>query len=243
MNCNLVFDIETIPQQTSFTESQLQQFRKVITRHYKGKTSLEDLALMSKDKLPKNDDFELYRAASRKAAALDPYLGQIVCIGLMAVEEKAFGDDASRIQKFALAGEDEEKILKDFWDFLNQDMRFRYISYNGLDFDVPYIVRRSMKYGIRPTKDSFLYTKRYQRWPHFDAMKILADWDRGAQVSMALACETYGIPSPKDGEIKADGVEEAFKQGKIKQISDYCLRDLDATYKLFKLCEAYQPKN
>jgi predicted PolB exonuclease-like 3'-5' exonuclease len=141
--------------------------------------------------------------------------------------------------QFALYG-DEKQMLEDFWAYVAKE-RFRFISYNGLGFDVPWIILRSMKYGIRPTNQYFLTTKRFQRWPHSDVMQLLGDWDRRRTCTLDLACETFGIETPKKGKIKADGVEDAYLAGDIEGIRKYCLKDLVATYELYKLIDSYQP--
>ena len=88
----------------------------------------------------------------------------------------------------------------------------------------------------------FLTTKRYQTWPHFDVAAILADWDQREYITLDLACDMLNIPSPKDGEIKADHVAQAYLDNKIDLIAEYCLKDVDSTYKLFKLIKEYQPR-
>jgi predicted PolB exonuclease-like 3'-5' exonuclease len=65
---------------------------------------------------------------------------------------------------------------------------------------------------------------------------------RDGFISLKNACAAFGIPSPKDGAIRADGVETAYYSGKIKEISEYCLRDVIATYKLYEIIINYISK-
>jgi predicted PolB exonuclease-like 3'-5' exonuclease len=68
---------------------------------------------------------------------------------------------------------------------------------------------------------------------------ILADWDRFNVVSLDLACDLFSIPSPKTGEVKAEDVEEYYHAGKIDAIAEYCLKDVDTTYEVYKKLTQY----
>ena len=58
-------------------------------------------------------------------------------------------------------------------------------------------------------------------------------------VSLELACQFFGITSPKDGSIKASGVASAYAEGRIAEITEYCLRDVVATSELYKMVHQY----
>jgi predicted PolB exonuclease-like 3'-5' exonuclease len=44
----------------------------------------------------------------------------------------------------------------------------------------------------------------------------------------------FGIPSPKGEGIDGSKVSEFFAAGRIAEISEYCLRDVTATWELYK---------
>jgi predicted PolB exonuclease-like 3'-5' exonuclease len=54
-----------------------------------------------------------------------------------------------------------------------------------------------------------------------------------------LTCDHLGIPSPKEEEITAENVSVAFKDGRIKEIKEYCLRDVQATYNAYLISKNY----
>ena len=52
-------------------------------------------------------------------------------------------------------------------------------------------------------------------------------------VSLDIACRSFGIPSPKEGEVKGNTVAQAFNDGNLSAVEDYVMRDVEATYQLF----------
>jgi predicted PolB exonuclease-like 3'-5' exonuclease len=228
----LCFDIETIPQQTPLKPWQQEEYKKKVTTFLKRK--FPDPASLG---LPDYtaDQYEEVRGITM---ATNYFLGEIVTIGLYKNDGK--GQEGST----ALVGTEKE-ILTKFWENL-RGFKGTFVSFNGVAFDVPFIVKRSLYNGIKPTNNSFLDLKRFSRWPHFDVKTVIADFDNYATGTLATVCEFVGVESPKDGEIKADGVEKAFQEGKINLIAEYCVRDVIATYKCYLKVKDYtyeiQPK-
>ena len=56
---------------------------------------------------------------------------------------------------------------------------------------------------------------------------------------MDVTCRSFGIPSPKGGEVKGDTVAKAFEEGNISAVEEYVMRDVDATHKLFEKLKRY----
>ncbi|MBC8436922.1 ribonuclease H-like domain-containing protein [bacterium] len=211
----LVFDIETIPQQGKLTTTQQENLDKKLAKAFGNET-------------PTNEEYNKKRSF---IMGTNPHFGEIVCIGVKKVLSTGEFDATSLVGT-------EPEILTKFWDIAKKH-RGRYVHYNGLGFDVPWIIKRSMYHGIKPSNKEFLDTRRYTKYPHFDVQMILADWDRYAAVTLDLACDFLKVPSPKEGEVKGDQVEQAFLDGKINQIAEYCLRDVDATHKVYNIVQTY----
>tara|TARA_B100000287_G_C20615254_1_gene773758 strand:- start:129 stop:782 length:654 start_codon:yes stop_codon:yes gene_type:complete len=211
----LVFDIETIPQQSELSKAQETHLDKQLTKR------------LGKDYLDDPD----YEETKRLIMGTSPYLGEICCIGIKKVLSNGQFDNV------ALKGA-EPDILTRWWGIVSKH-RGQYVHYNGLGFDVPWIIKRSMFHGIRPTSKDFLELRRFQKYPHFDIQQILADWDRFNIISLDLACDFLGVPSPKEGEIAAKDVAQAYADGKIDQIAEYCLRDVESTHQVYKIVTSY----
>jgi len=213
----LTFDIETIPQQTPLSEAQQTELKKKVDRYFWNK--------------PRTKEAE--KEATRMVMGTNPFLGKIVCIGLM----RQTKDDI--FDTIALIGDEKTDILERFWGILAKYGNGSYISFNGLGFDVPFIIKRSMVLGIPQTNGYFVNTRRFQKYPHFDVMQIVSDWNIGNSVTLDLLCDQLGIKTPKGGDIKAKDVEQAFLDGRIDDIAAYCLRDVKATYKAYEVVKQY----
>lgn len=207
----LCFDIETIPQPTTLTSIQEEELNRKLENY-----------------IFKNPSADL-EETKRLIMGTSPFFGEIVCIGL--------GHDDGDFKTKALIGE-EINILQDFWKIL-QKFNGAFVSYNGLEFDVPFIIARSMKHRIEVTNKSFIDTRRFQKYPHFDVKQIISDWDRYKSCKLQLACDLLNVDSPKEGEIKAKDVAQAYREGKIDKIVEYCLKDIVATYEIYNIVKQY----
>jgi len=213
----LTFDIETIPQQTPLSDAQQTELNKKLERYFWNKERTAEAEL----------------EATRMLMGTNPFLGQIICIGLMRQTNNNVFD------AFSLIGDEKTGILEPFWNFLSKFENGMYISFNGLSFDVPFILKRSMIHGLPSTNNYFTNTRRFQKYPHFDVLQIVSDWNSSNSVKLDLVCDQLGIQTPKGGDIEAKDVEKAYLDGRIKEISDYCLRDVKATYKVYQIVRQY----
>ena len=53
--------------------------------------------------------------------------------------------------------------------------------------------------------------------------------------SLDFYCKMFGIKSPKEEGVAGDKVGELYGNKEYKTIADYCMRDVFATAKLFKI--------
>lgn len=206
----LVFDIETVP---------LENMSSVAMEHLERKM----------DRLRRNGPLADEAAEIGKQKSTDPFLSRIACIGILYPETG---------KEVRLCDSDEKVILQQFWKELD-GFEGTFISFNGTRFDCPYINKRSIINGIlRPSNKEFLRYDAYNPLPvHFDACTLLGG--RDSYVSLELVCDAFGIQSPKDGAVKASGVAQAYAEGRIEEIMDYCIKDLYATYEVYKRLAPY----
>jgi len=212
-NTSITFDIETVPKQTPYTDHEQVFFERKFGQELNYQKI--DTKTASQEQL---DDI------ARMVKATNPYLGEIVCIGMY---------DSGSDKQYALSGSEKE-ILEEFWRILEPHNWF--ISFNGLNFDIPWILIRSAKYDLNPPRPGneshpFLNRKRFQLKPHFDLYQWMCDWSARMAVTLEVAAEHLGFDSPKSGTVEAASVEKAFKDGRIEEIKKYCLRDIMTTFK------------
>lgn len=208
------FDIETVPQQ-NLSESQE-----------------EFLASKMEQALERTPNLDPYQQAElrRKIMGTSPYLGKIVCISLGEIS-------GTKINTESYTG-NEKQLLRNFWDMIGKIPNATWVSFNGLKFDVNFILMRSVYHRIIPTNKAFVNTIKYRKHPHFDVMQWMSDWGYPSP-SLDIACDLCGVQTSKDGAIKAKDVAKAFEDGRIDEIAQYCEEDVRATLEVYLQVKNY----
>jgi len=221
----IVWDIETIPQVSLFSELQKEKMANRID-YYVEKSDMDP------------------GEAERLVAATNPFFGQVICISMYELSDRFPSGNRSTLvaapkqMKNGLVEPEEKILLEDFWDYVKGFVG-TFVGFNSLRFDTWFVQVRSMKHRVEITNNEFLDLRLYQNYPHYDVMQHMANWTMNLRPSLELACEFFGIPTPKEGDVKADTVAAAFQQGKIKEIAEYAMRDVEATYEIYKITKNY----
>ncbi len=180
----------------------------------------------------------------KRRGGLSPFRGRIVAIGVINA------DDGRGAVLYEVPGQDqlitrkdgnrtfisgtEKAILQQFWSYLSREDRF--ISFNGRQFDGPFIMIRSAINGVAPKRD--LVGPRYQLHPNCDLRDALTFNGtvntRQIRFNLDFACKAFGITSSKTDSMDGRAVETAYREGRYEEIATYCLDDVRAT------CELYQ---
>jgi len=168
----------------------------------------------------------------RKAASLHPLLGWIVCISVIrAPEDPEFPNEPRSY--VAARPEEERAMLEAFWADLARfpaDRPILWITFNGKRFDVPFLLARTLHYGLAPTRLDVLQTHRWRNRPHCDLWTLFAD----ASMNMALEdlCTLLQVPNPK---LHGQGflIEELLRTEGIEGVRRYCEADAAATLACF----------
>ena len=160
-------------------------------------------------------DFEDFVAQT----TFDGAFGRICCISY------AFNDE----KPVSLSG-DEKDIIIEFWKVAKQAELF--IGFNLLNFDLRFIYQRSVIYNILPSID--LNFARFRNFPIFDVMQEWNKWDTRATISLDTLAKALGIPSSKGGKVEGKNVAQAYVDGRIKEICEYCEKDVEVTRKIYK---------
>ncbi|MFA6957640.1 MAG: ribonuclease H-like domain-containing protein [Thermoanaerobaculia bacterium] len=180
----------------------------------------------------------------KRRGGLSPFRGRIVAIGVINA------DDGRGAVLYEVPGQEqlvtrkdgnrtfisgtEKLILQQFWSYMNRDDRF--ISFNGRQFDGPFIMIRSAINGVVPKRD--LVGPRYHFHPNCDLRDALTFNGtvntRQIRFNLDFACKAFGISSSKTESMDGRAVETAYREGRYEEIATYCLDDVRAT------CELYQ---
>ncbi|MSU25855.1 MAG: hypothetical protein EXS44_01140 [Candidatus Levybacteria bacterium] len=124
----------------------------------------------------------------------------------------------------------EKEMLQQFWDIAKTIELF--VGFNIIDFDMRFIYQRSIINEVKPTRD--LTFARYRNNPMYDLMKEWAKWDQYAKISLDSLAKALNIPSSKGGAMEGKDVAKAYEDGRIKEICEYCKKDVEVTRNIYK---------
>ena len=198
--------------------------------------------LMTREKDPERRD------GVPERTALFPGLGRVIAIGVWKLEDGPEDDTGlilldgpeepsrewEKVPHTKIVRGGEQTLLETFWKIVAHRER-RLVSFNGRGYDGPILTIRSAQLGIKPSRN--LVPNRYHVHDHCDLLDVLtfhgATRDR---FSLDYWCRRFDVESPK-GSIDGSQVGRAYREGRIEDIGEYCLRDVRATAQLYQKLE------
>lgn len=228
---SLVFDIET-------AALPLEQFDE----------AQQEYLFRPAEKLTDPEEKARRREEIERMMNLWPLTSQVVCIAMVNpeskrgqvlfiaadFEEKAADDD--RVEFVTCM--DEAELLTAFWDVVRSYDQV--ITFNGRGFDVPFLYLRSALLNVPISCKKWL-GYRFAVEPHCDLAEQLSFYGvsgrEGAarKFNLDFYCRAFGIESPKAQGVTGLDVGDLLRQGRYREIADYCLRDVDATVQLYEI--------
>ena len=142
----------------------------------------------------------------------------------------------NRIYLKSYSSYNEKELLEDF----NRDLELvyqsnpktRFVSFNGVGFDTPYLEKRSIINGVKPA--NLLQESHLEPWKvtQLDLSKI---WKGNAFYpdSLIAVATALGLPSPKDA-LDGSEVSNAFYEKRLPEIVTYCLKDVETTIRVYR---------
>lgn len=122
---------------------------------------------------------------------------------------------------------DEALTLRGFWKLLGDfDVRRDLIiGHNVLDFDLPFLYKRSRINRIHP--GILLNFARYRHAPIYDTMREWTHWNPHAgMLSLTHLAEILKVSMAKTAGIDGGRVYDEFIAGNHELIAEYCLQDV-----------------
>lgn len=177
-----------------------------------------------------------------------PLTARVVCIAMLNADtargqvlftaeehEERAKDEGSPVEFVTCM--DEAELLTAFWDVAKHYDSV--ITFNGRGFDVPFIYLRSALLGVPISRKDWL-GYRYQCEPHCDLADQLTFYGgsrdgAGRRFNLDFYCKAFGIESPKSQGVTGMDVNQLVATGCYRQIAEYCLRDVQATVRLYHI--------
>ena len=168
----------------------------------------------------KNSNSAKSEKALHELTSFEGTFGRICSIGIIKENETQI------LQKEVFSGPEKE-ILEAFWKASSDVDRF--IGHNIWAFDLPFIYKRSIIFGVKPRALNFA---RYRNLPIYDTMCEWDLWNFGKTQKLDTLARVLGLPSSKD---KMDGsmVWPYYREGRIDEINKYCMKDVELTRKVY----------
>lgn len=205
----LFIDIETVPQRASFDELP-EHFQKLWDK---------------KSVYFRNEDQEAQDVYER--AGIYAEFGKIVCISAGVIIQKQ-GERFYRVKSFH--DQDEKKLLAAFNDMLDKftsNPGKKLCAHNGLEFDYPYIARRTLINGLRLPR--ILDVSGAKPWEIkdrlLDTLQLWKFGDYKNYTSLDLLCAVFNIPTPKDDIDGSQVAQTYYQEDDIDRIIRYCEKD------------------
>ena len=164
--------------------------------------------------------------------ALAGEFGQLVCIGYI-------DEQAGRVRSQGVLGfdegtgrlvDDERAMLVDFWEMMRgfEPSVDVLVGHNIAGFDLPFILKRSIVRGVRPTVT--IRAPRYRTVPVADTMLMWSGWALGQMTSLSTLARAFGLPDPKGNGVDGGSVYELWQDAtRHREIADYCMGDVLTT--------------
>jgi DNA polymerase elongation subunit (family B) len=178
------------------------------------------------------NDIEKKRAQAVDRMALNGSTALICACGY------AYIDEQGNLIADALVTETvegEADMLMDMYDLFSVTTA-GFITFNGVCFDVPMIMRRLMAHNMTPIVH--IDCNKYRMPPqgnHWDMMQILGHFGTAELGSLDFTCDTI-LDEGKydDGSVDSKNVGKIWHDGKFDEIKKRAARDAELTYRLWQ---------
>jgi predicted PolB exonuclease-like 3'-5' exonuclease len=205
------FDIETAGQWRDFDE--------FVDNDKRG----SDLFKSKYEKMRWSEKYSSIDEAYLDNAGIISTYGRIVCISFGYIDN----DGQKRISSFY--GEDEFDIVNSFNELLKkiEKKTFNLSGFRINHFDIPWVLHKCHKYGIKPANIIYVYDKK--PWD-MRITDMSDDWKQKFAWAFSFdeMCYELGVDSPKQ-DMNGSEVHKSFWTGEIDKIKRYCESDVSAS--------------
>lgn len=187
----IFFDIETIPLPEAELRAMMPEFDPAEVKVGNLKDEAKIIAKIAEAKLSQEQEFI-------ENAALSAVTGRVAMIGLLVEDDMVILDSGISA---------EATTIKRFLDYCNESIgtSTQIIGFNTHEFDLPFVVRRAWKLGVR-VPSGICYGRRYDYWNDIfvDMRKVWLMGERSpakGTSSLDGLAKFFGLP-PKKGNGK-----------------------------------------
>jgi len=193
-----------------------------------------------------------------KGLALNPFTSKLVCISIKkCIDFKHDKGWVLVVSPYEITStnnykyvcfEDEKTLFEKFWNFLEKQVSFKFITFMGREFDFPYLMLRSAYLGVQNSANLMHGSDWTMNTYHIDLAKELCFFKYSSKGAIKLRsldyfCKRFLGKTSKKVEVQGNLITTLYNEGKIKEICDYAsggngidkdgIGDTDITFELF----------
>jgi 3'-5' exonuclease len=136
-------------------------------------------------------------------------------------------------------GERSEKLLISSFVDRIASLTPQLVTFNGASFDLPVLRYRAMVNGVAaPGLSLRPYFNRYTE-DAIDLCDVLSSFSPQAKATLHELCRVMGLPGKPDG-MSGGEVEKYYRDGRIREIAEYCESDVVNTYRVWLRYELFR---
>jgi 3'-5' exonuclease len=162
----------------------------------------------------------------------------IVCIGALIAHWEPDHWAVDAVGAPHVGERTEKELITAFCDKI-AELNPRLVTFNGHSFDLPVLRYRAMVLGVAaPGLSARPYFHRYTE-DAIDLCDVFSSFSPQGKASLHEISRVMGLPGKPKG-FDGGEVERYFREGKIKEVADYCETDVVGTYQVWLRYELFR---
>lgn len=162
----------------------------------------------------------------------------IVCIGALVAHRDGSGWIIDALGAPHVGDRSEKELIAAFVGRI-AELVPQLVTFNGSSFDLPVLRYRAMVHGIAaPGLSIRPYFNRYTE-DAVDLCDVLSSFSPQGKATLHELCRVMGLPGKPDG-MSGSEVEKYYRDGRIRDIADYCESDVVNTYRVWLRYELFR---
>jgi predicted PolB exonuclease-like 3'-5' exonuclease len=162
----------------------------------------------------------------------------IICIGALIAQREGDHWTVDALGAPHIGERSEQALISAFVARI-AELSPQLVTFNGSSFDLPVLRYRAMVHGLAaPGLTARPYFNRYSE-DAIDLCDVLASFSPQAKVTLHELCRVMGLPG-KPAEISGAEVEQHYRDGRLREIAEYCESDVVNTYRVWLRYELFR---